>query len=631
MSQTLEMVLRQTATLDADELAVSLGRAKARNLPLWDFLVLERQIPEDVLADAFSKALRLPRVYLDEMCVEPPALGAVAGWLARKHTCLPIRFAGKRLVLAMANPLDSMAIQDVQFASSRDVQAVVASRTDILSGITRWYASTDRAVEKEDPPVTPPEACVFTSDAQPAEPAPSADASTAVEWCSQILLDAIDLGASDIHIEPGASETRVRLRIDGVLREHLNIPDWMRGVMLSRIKILAKLDIAEQRLPQDGRIQHEVRNQRIDVRVSTLPTHFGEKAVLRLLRSTHTPTLSALGFSADELTVLDESLYQPQGLILVTGPTGAGKSTTLHSMLARRQSREINIVTIEDPIEYQLDGASQVQVNAKAGLTFASCLRAVLRQDPDVIMVGEIRDRETAEIACHAALTGHLVLSTLHTNSSIGAITRLVELGVKPTMLSAATNLIMAQRLARRICLNCREPYTPAAEALRKLQLDADSWAFQHGRGCEACGYTGYSGRLGIVEILRLTPELKDIVSGRSTERKLKRFASSAGLRVLLEDALAKARAGLTTIEEIVRVIRIEPEDVVAGESRSERLLPVAARAAAPRKRKSKKPSPDSAPARAAGVEDGGRVLPTPIVRRFRRARSRTRALDANG
>ena len=595
MSQTLERVLRETATLTAEELASSLGRAKARNLSLWEFLVLERRIPEDVLADAFGKALNLPRVVIDATPVDPAALDAVAGWLAHKHTCLPIRFAGKALVLAMANPLDTAAIQDLQFASSRRVQTVVASRTDILVAIGRYYPSTDRVKVQPEMPEEAPDP-VFAAEPEPLAQAQPVDASPAVELCAQILLDAVTLGASDIHIEAGACETRVRLRIDGVLREYLHVPDWMRSPLLSRIKILANLDIAEQRLPQDGRIQYQVQNHSIDVRVSTLPTHFGEKAVLRLLRSAHTPTLSGLGFSEDEVAQIDEALYQPQGLILVTGPTGAGKSATLHSMLARRQSKEINIVTIEDPIEYQLAGASQVQVNPKTGVTFASCLRAILRQDPDVIMVGEIRDKETAEIAYHAALTGHLVLSTLHTNSSIGAIARLIELGIKPTMLGAATNLIMAQRLARRVCVKCREPYTPNPEALRKLQLDANSWAFQHGRGCEACAYTGYVGRIGIFEILRLTAELKDMINGRASERRLKRFTTIAGFRALLDDALAKARAGLTTIEEIVRIIRVDFEDT-ALDSRATRPL-----------------TPDHL------FPPGARLLPMPPARGFGRA-----------
>jgi type II secretory ATPase GspE/PulE/Tfp pilus assembly ATPase PilB-like protein len=268
-----------------------------------------------------------------------------------------------------------------------------------------------------------------------------------------------------------------------------------------------------------------------------------------------------LGLSADEMTLLDDALNQPQGLILVTGPTGAGKSTTLYSMLTRRQSAEVNIVTIEDPIEYQLAGASQVQVDDKVGVTFVSCLRAILRQDPDIIMVGEIRDLETAEIAFQAALTGHLVLSTLHTNGSVAAIERLLDLGVKPLMITAATNLIVAQRLARRICMNCREPYLPSPDALRKLHIAADSHEFLHGRGCTACAQTGYSGRVGIFEILRLTTRLKELLSLRATESKITSAASGAGTRFLLGDALDKMRQGLTTVEEILRVIRIDHAD----------------------------------------------------------------------
>jgi type II secretory ATPase GspE/PulE/Tfp pilus assembly ATPase PilB-like protein len=367
--------------------------------------------------------------------------------------------------------------------------------------------------------------------------------------------------ASDIHIEPGPRDMRVRLRVDGVMRDHLQLPRWMSTTLLSRVKILAKLDIAQQRLPQDGRIKVETRDRRIDLRVSTLPTRFGEKAVLRLLGSGSIPTLSALGLSAVEMAMFDEALSQPQGLILVTGPTGSGKSTTLYSMLTHRQSSEVNVITIEDPIEYEVVGATQVQVDVKAGLTFASCLRAILRQDPDVLLVGEIRDLETAEIAFQAALTGHLVFSTLHTNGSVAAIERLVDLGVKPLLLTTATNLIIAQRLARRICMKCREPYVPSAGTLRRLRLDAEDHEFQHGRGCAACGQTGYSGRVGIFEMLRVTPRLKDLVTRRATESEIRSAATGAGTRFLLEDALCKMHQGLTTVEEILRIIRIEDAD----------------------------------------------------------------------
>jgi type IV pilus assembly protein PilB len=562
MSRQLEGILRRSGTLTSQELELSLGQASAQNVSLWDLLVLQRQVPEEALADAFSKWLNVPRVQLDSIEVEARALAKVASRLARKHTCLPIRLMGKNLVLAMANPLDRQAIEDVEFASSRQVQPVVACRAEILSGIERHYTSD----VPQAPPASATEAdtlidVVGELDVVDLEQPESSDTGSAVHLCNRIVLDAIKERASDVHIEPGARETRVRLRVDGVLRDYLQLPRWMSASLMSRIKILAKLDIAQQRLPQDGRIKARMRDRAIDLRVSTLPTHFGEKAVMRLLGSADTPTLDSIGLSPDELALVDDALSQPQGLILVTGPTGTGKSTTLYSMLMRRQSSELNIVTIEDPIEYHVPGANQVQVDARSGLTFASCLRSILRQDPDLIMVGEIRDVDTAEIAFQAALTGHLVFSTLHTNSSVGAIERLLDLNVKPLLITSATNLIVAQRLARRICMNCREPYVPSAEVIRKLQLERDSHEFLHGRGCAACGETGYSGRVGIFEILRMTPRLKELVGRRATEAEMRSAATDAGTRSLLRNAIDKLRQGLTTAEEILRVIRIEQAD----------------------------------------------------------------------
>ena len=563
MSQTL-IPWQQPGALTSHDLEASLVQATARNLPLLDFLIRERNVPENTLAETFSQALNLPRVDLAATTIEPPALKAVTGRLAAKHTCLPIRFSGKTLVLAMANPLDRAAIQDIEFASSRKVEPVIASRSEILDSIRHHYPTeAPRANPAPTPRETP---SIFMAEGSDA--APSRETAPAVELCNQLLHDATTLGASDIHIEAGAREMRVRLRVDGVLRDHLLLPDWLRGPLLSRIKILAKLDIAEQRLPQDGRFQHLTPDGTIHLRVSTLPTHFGEKAVLRLLRSARTPTLDALGFSPDEMALLEEALHQPQGLVLVTGPTGAGKSTTLYSMLTRRQSSEINVVTIEDPIEYQLPGANQVQVNSKAGVSFASSLRAILRQDPDVIMVGEIRDAETAEIVFHAAQTGHLVLSTLHTNSALAAIERLLTLDVKPVTINAATNLVIAQRLARRVCEKCRVPYTPAPEVLQRLHLDAATFEFSRGAGCSACGHTGYSGRVGLYEIQRITGGLKDLVNRHASERALKRAARTAGARFLLDDGLSKARQGLTTVEELLRVIRLDEADDVQPTAR---------------------------------------------------------------
>ena len=559
MSRELESLLLRSGALNSQELARSLGLANARNVSLWDFLVHERQVPEDTLADAFSNSLNVPRLRLDSIVIDAGALKAVTLRLARKHTCLPIRLMGKALVLAMANPLDRQAIKDVEFASSRPVRPVVACRSEILSAILRHYPQAEIDADAANGGHPGALAGEFeTPAAAAADRSTALEVSPAVELCDRMIQDAVRLGSSDIHVEPGQVEMCVRLRVDGVLRDHLRLPRWMHAGLISRIKVLAKLDIAQQRLPQDGRIKFDARDRSIDLRVSTLPTHLGEKAVLRVLGSTTVPMLETLGLSADEMASLDDALKRPQGLILVTGPTGAGKSTTLYSMLTRRQSPEVNVVTIEDPIEYQVPGTSQVQVDVKAGLTFAGCLRAILRQDPDVILVGEIRDAETAEIAFQAAQTGHLVFSTLHTNDSVGAVERLLDLGVKPLLMTTATNLIVAQRLARRVCTNCRERYAPSTDMLDRLQIRPDDHEFQRGRGCDACAHTGYAGRVGIFEILELTRQVKNLITRRAPEAEIRDAAAAAGTRFLIDDAVAKVRQGLTTVEEILRVVWID-------------------------------------------------------------------------
>jgi Tfp pilus assembly pilus retraction ATPase PilT/CheY-like chemotaxis protein len=332
--------------------------------------------------------------------------------------------------------------------------------------------------------------------------------------------------------------------------------------LVSRVKILSKLDISERRLPQDGRIKIMQQNKSQDLRVSTLPTHFGEKVVMRILGSSKIPDLPQLGFNESQSALVEAALNQPQGLILTTGPTGSGKSTTLYSLLQRRKSPEVNIITVEDPIEYQIPGINQVQVNVKAGLTFAASLRSILRQDPDVILVGEIRDLETAEIAFHAAMTGHLVLSTLHTNSSLATIARLLDLGVDPFLISSSINLIMAQRLARRVCQRCREIYTPSSGLLERLHIDEPNINFYRGKGCPACGNTGYAGRVGLYEILRMTPTIKELINRKAPEAEMRKAAGLAGTRFLLEEAMEKVRQGITTLEEVLRVIQLQEEEI---------------------------------------------------------------------
>jgi len=350
------------------------------------------------------------------------------------------------------------------------------------------------------------------------------------------------------------------MRVDGVLRNYTQIPKPLHTPVVSRFKILASLDISERRLPQDGRINVQFKGKPIDIRISTLPTHFGEKVVLRVLGTSTIPGLDVMGVGTQQMTIVLSALKQPQGMIIVTGPTGSGKSTTLYSMIEQRKSHEVNIVTVEDPIEYQLPGISQVQVNVRSGLTFANALRSILRQDPDVILVGEIRDAETAEIAFQAAVTGHLVLTTLHTNSSLATIARLIDLGVDPFIVSSSLNLVIAQRLARRICPRCKEPYHPEAEILDRLKIDR-SMVFRRGRGCSMCGNTGYAGRVGIYEVLCLTPQLKELIHHRASEGEMRACALASGSRFLMDEALRKVVMGHTTPEEILRVIRLENDE----------------------------------------------------------------------
>jgi type IV pilus assembly protein PilB len=551
-------LLLRSGAIAAMELARSIGLASARNVPLWDFLVLERQVPEEILADAFSTWLSVPRLRLDSVVIDAEVLNVISARLARKHTCLPIRFSGKALLLAMANPLDRQAIKDVEFAAGRPVRPVVATRSEILSGIQRSYPGAPGA-ESEGPTGESPAAPSEFEVPQAAGAIPSsADLAVAVELYGRIVRDAIQLGASDIHVEPEPLEMCVRLRIDGVLRDHLRLPRWMHPALLSRIKVLAQMDLAQQRLPQDGRIRFAAADREIELRVSTLPADHGEKVVLRVLGAVDIPALDSLGLTVDEIALLAGAVNQPQGLVVVTGPAGAGKSTTLYSMLVSRLSADVNVATIEDPIEYHVPGANQVQVDGKSGLSVADCLRAILTQNPDVILVGEIRDPETADAVFQAGLTGHLVFSTLHTNDSIGAIERLFDLGIKPVVLTSATNVIVAQRLARRVCAHCLERYMPAPEVLRRLHIQADDHEFRHGRGCDACAQTGYAGRVGIFEILRLTPRVKDLIIRQAPESELRGAAWADGTRFLMEDALTKVRAGLTTVEEILRVIRTD-------------------------------------------------------------------------
>ena len=567
MSRKLGTLLLQAGIIDSRQLEESIDLAKKRNVSLWDVLLEEQKVSEESLADAFSNWMKLPRIRLASANIEPEAVGRITEELARKHLCVPISLEGKTLVVAFANPADFDAIQDLQFVTGCMVRPVVSSRTEINDAIDTHYKTQEQAQEFLADIADAGDLDIVEAGEEEMDldtgGAASADLPPVVKMCNVIIRDTIKMGASDVHIEPGVNNVQIRLRIDGVLREYMQMPKWLHGAVVSRLKILGKLDIAERRVPQDGRLKVQVQGRPVDLRLSTLPTHFGEKVVMRVLGSTNIPTFEKMGYSPDQIKILDTSLNQPQGLILVTGPTGSGKSTTLYSSLKYRQSPEVNIITVEDPIEYQLPGINQVQVNAKQGLTFAAALRSILRQDPDIILVGEIRDLETAEIAFHAAMTGHMVLATLHTNGTLATIGRLLDMGIESPLISSSVALITAQRLARRICQQCKEPYAPTPGMLEKLRMDDPGAVWYHGKGCSACGNTGFAGRVGIYELLRITPSVRELINQKAPESELRKAAGLAGTRFLLEDAMEKVQAGVTTVEEVMRVIQMQEEDII--------------------------------------------------------------------
>jgi type IV pilus assembly protein PilB len=383
-----------------------------------------------------------------------------------------------------------------------------------------------------------------------------------VKVVNLVIQDAIAARATDIHVEPTLNDVQVRIRVDGVLRQMMQLPKWLANPVSSRVKILARLDIAERRVPQDGRIKVQRENKTFDLRVSTLPTLFGEKIVMRILASgTELPTLEQINLDEEDLKTLMRALAQPQGMILVTGPTGSGKSTTLYACLGHRKTPEVNIVTVEDPVEYQMQGINQVQVNVKTGLTFAQALRSILRQDPDIVLIGEMRDLETTEIAFHASMTGHLVLSTLHTNSAVATVSRLLDMGVDPVLVSSSVSLIIAQRLVRKLCQECKQPFDPPAAMLEQFGIGKDDTVFYKAVGCTRCGGTGYTGRMAVHEMLPMTKTMRELVARKAPEFEIQQTMRRQGMRFLADRGLDKVRNGTTTINEIYRVLQLDEEE----------------------------------------------------------------------
>ncbi len=555
-----------TPTAPRDKIATQLleaklideaGLARAKEIQkkdggsLGQALVRAGAIDESAYIVFIGKHYNLPVVDLQKADIATECLDLIPADVAAKFQVLPIARRGRVLTVAMANPSNIFAIDDIKFITGLDVQPAVAGEMAIKKAIDKYYATTDSLASIMEGMEDDIEIVADNDD----DDISGAEGQHApmVKLVNTLLAEAVKMGASDIHIEPYEKNLRVRYRVDGVLQEVMEPPVKLRNAIISRLKIMADLDIAERRIPQDGRIKLKVLTKKIDLRVSTLPCIFGEKVVMRILdKGNLNLDLADFGMERKAIDDIYKAIAQPFGMVLVTGPTGSGKTTTLYSCLSKLNRPETNIMTAEDPVEYNIEGINQVQVRDEVGLTFASALKAFLRQDPNIIMVGEIRDLETGGIATKAALTGHLVLSTLHTNDAPSTINRMIDMGIEPFLVASSTLLIAAQRLVRRICKNCKEEMRLSEEALTDVGLPPGTPVF-HGRGCDHCSGTGYAGRQGLYEIMPITSELRELILDRASTTELRRMAVSQGMLTLRQDGLIKVRKGVTTIEEILR------------------------------------------------------------------------------
>jgi type IV pilus assembly protein PilB len=562
--------------LKEEQLKKALEEQKKRGGKVGEILVELGFISEHNMASFLGRQLQIPYIEIEKQLVDTEVVKLLPGALARRLMAVPLYKDKDALVVAMADPLNIFGLDDIRKATGKEIRQVVATRSDILKAIDR-HSGMSPAIEAATMDFTG-EAGIAALEAEAGAIAgAAADDAPVVKLVSMLIAQAIMDRASDIHIDPEGKNIKVRYRIDGVLREVRTLPREMHAPIVSRIKILANMDIAEKRVPQDGRFQARVTHTdsgpvvtavfrersalrmdgetAVDVRVSTLPVIQGETVVMRLLDRSHIiMSLEGLNFSAETFDRYRKLITRPYGMILVTGPTGSGKTTTLYASMNTIDRKTNNIVTVEDPVEYQMMGVNQVQVNPKAGVTFASGLRSILRQDPDIIMVGEIRDRETAEIAIHAALTGHLVFATLHTNDAAGAATRLIDMGIEPFLIASSAIGILAQRLARKVCDHCKKPYVAASELLKSLGIASGTMAFYRGEGCPACKKSGYQGRVGLFELMEMTDAVRGLVVAKASSMTIKSAAAQAGFKTMRQEGLIKAAAGTTTVEEVLRV-----------------------------------------------------------------------------
>jgi type IV pilus assembly protein PilB len=607
MSAKLGEILVRENLITPQQLREALEYQREKGGRLGSNLVKLDFISDDVITAVLSRQYGVPSINLDLFHIEQETISLISQEVALKYTVLPISKVGATLTLAMADPTNVFAMDDIKFMTGLNVEPVIASETSIHAAVGRYYSSsksievvgvsdrfekvtakfskngnggTNGATAKTEQRLVESDLTVsldrfqFEKDAggefevideneeiDLAELAKASEDAPVVRLVNVLLVDSLRRGASDIHIEPYEKDFRIRFRIDGVLYDVMHPPMKMRDALISRLKIMAKLDISEKRLPQDGRIKIKVkidaRSRELDFRVSSLPTLFGEKVVLRLLdKDKLMLDMTKLGFEQQSLEIFQRNISKPYGMVLVTGPTGSGKTNTLYSALQALNTSETNIMTAEDPVEFNLPGINQVQMKEQIGLNFAAALRSFLRQDPNIILVGEIRDFETAEIAIKAALTGHMVLSTLHTNDAPSTISRMVNMGIEPFLVATSVNIIQAQRLIRRVCKECKEETNLPPEALVEIGFDEDEVheiKTYKGRGCQVCNGTGYKGRVGLYEVMEVTDELRELIIIGASAIELRKKAIELGMITLRESGLYKIREGITTIEEVVK------------------------------------------------------------------------------
>ena len=552
--------LLESNIINQEQLDKALWLQKEKGGTLSQILIDQGFVKQKEILLALSEDLNIPLINLNKYIIDPSIIDLIPKEISRYYQILPLSKIGPTITIAVSDPLNVFAIDDIKTLTGFDVRIVLSEASFIQSGIENYYGKHTR--QELEQTVKKMEDTELLTTQEVFENIKSEDLvkltqeMPIVKAANMILSEAVKLKASDILIEPMENETRVRYRIDGLLQTGRSIPRSFHEAIISRIKIMAELDIAEKRLPQDGRFKLKSKNKFVDFRISILPSSYGEKAGIRVLdQENATLDINKLGFTDETIERIKENSLKPHGMILACGPTGSGKTTTLYSILNFADSPEKNIITVEDPIEFDLKGINQVNARPDIGLTFSSALRSILRQDPDIIMVGEIRDFETLDIAVKAALTGHIVLSTLHTNTAAGAITRMINMGLEPFLISSSVIMIAAQRLVRKICDKCKQPYEISDDFKKCINIsDYDSHTFYMGAGCKLCLGTGYKGRIGIIEVLMLNADIRRLIMNDASEAQIKKTAKSYGMITLREDGILKAQQGLTTLEEVVRV-----------------------------------------------------------------------------